>query len=173
MLWIRVEIEGMRRARKFLLFPTLQLNMLSCVPSNIRISEKNHVFIVAVLEMRILRVFGLHVVRPQLDVVRVVRHGKGSFEQRVDSIPPDRNPRPPDITPTTISLLYPCITPEDPMLITIDRLRSNHIAILVQISDHSAFGNNTMTRLESQFYPLLLSMQVQGDVEMGVGMYTV
>ena len=59
------------------------------------------------------------------------------------------------------------------MLITIDRLRSNNIAILVQIRDRSALGNNTMTRLESQLYPLRLSMQVQSDVEMGVGMYTV
>ena len=66
--------------------------MLSGVPSNIRVSEKNHVFIVAVLEMRILRMFRLHVVRPQLDVVRIVRHGKGSFKQRVDSIPSDGNP---------------------------------------------------------------------------------
>ena len=174
MLWILVEVEGMRRTRKFLLLlPTLQLDMLSCVPSNIRISENNHVFIVTVLEMRILRMFGLHVVRPQLDMVGVVCHCKGSFKQRVDSIPPNGNPRPPDITPTPISLLYPCITPKDPMLITIDRLRSNKIAILIQISDGSAFGNNTMTRLESQLYPLLLSMQVQNDVEMGVGMYTV
>ena len=106
-------------------------------------------------------------------MVRVVRYGKGSFKQGVDAIPPDRYPRPPDITPATISFLYPGMPPEDLMLVTIDRLCSNDVAILIQITDRSAFGNDPVTRLESQLYPLLLSMQVQGDVEVGVGMYTV
>ena len=73
---------------------TLQFGVHGGLLADVGVTPDDHVFVLVVLNLGVLVVFGGHVRRLELDVVMISQDRKGTFEQRVNAISPDHNTGP-------------------------------------------------------------------------------
>lgn len=99
--------------------------------------------------------FGLHVIRLELDMVMIVHYCKSTLEQWSNSISAHHDPGPSLITPASTPILDPSVALEDLMRLSVYRLCPGNVALRIQVLDCGTFWYYIMIWLEAEFDSLL------------------